>query len=607
MRDPGQALLLSSEDGVAWTYRDASAAAQLTCVAYGAGRFVAGTMAESTIVSTDGKEWWTGFEPDWSNALGITAVAYADDHFIASASGEFTTGWYISSLDGAAWTTQSWNVDDHLWVGDLIAFGNGPSGIVATGNTPYNNQPYLLHSTDHGSTWLDSIRRLPGFEPPVVFAGDRFFLRQQSDRSCTTYLSSTDGQRWEPLEVSENLRFELPAYGKGIWVAVGTNGTAVVSTNAIDWHLVATGDTNQLSNVSFTGGWFLATGLGGTLLASSNGTNWSRAAIETTNSLGAVVWSTGLFAVPEVSAGAVFTSQDLVTWTRRKPPVDTASSLLLYAWEEGFLAEVYPREYGSGQLLSSRDCLTWQMETPPMTEMGLVAVGGGKLLVFTGLGSRTFQFRSQGDTDWTTSALPWRARFNGFQLFGPWGAAFGLDTFLLTRLDGSILQSDPITDSAPRLSQPLVAVAATNNSIVTLSATALGSGPLHFQWKRNGTNLPGADLAFLGVSGGVVDAGAITVSVSNQFGAVESDPSSLVLAIPATLSISGDWDTLEIRGTPNGRYRIEYTQDLASSGPWLRFGELQLPSFAPTAWLNNVISLDPAASPQRFYRAVIGP
>lgn len=72
---------------------------------------------------------------------------------------------------------------------------------------------------------------------------------------------------------------------------------------------------------------------------------------------------------------------------------------------------------------------------------------------------------------------------------------------------------------APRILAQPATTAAGVGDLVPLSVSALGSPPLSFQWRLQGTNLPGSTASTLNlgpVSAG--DAGYYSVVVANSFG-----------------------------------------------------------------------------------------
>ena len=104
-----------------------------------------------------------------------------------------------------------------------------------------------------------------------------------------------------------------------------------------------------------------------------------------------------------------------------------------------------------------------------------------------------------------------------------------------------------------------------------------------------------------------LSANRITVVVENALGMAESAPATVAIAAPARLEILPDLSSIRAWGTPNGRYQIEFTQDLGSAGVWSAFGEVEIPSFGTPARVKNLSAYDYGPIPLRFYRAVIRP
>ena len=67
------------------------------------------------------------------------------------------------------------------------------------------------------------------------------------------------------------------AYGNGIFVIVGDNGTILISENGITWNQETSAyiTTNNLLRVKFINGYFYATGENNSILSSTNGTQWT--------------------------------------------------------------------------------------------------------------------------------------------------------------------------------------------------------------------------------------------------------------------------------------------------------------------------------------------
>ena len=81
-----------------------------------------------------------------------------------------------------------------------------------------------------------------------------------------------------------------------------------------------------------------------------------------------------------------------------------------------------------------------------------------------------------------------------------------------------------------------------NNTALTV--TAVGSGPLSYQWRHYGTNLPGRTSQVLSFSPALPsDAGPYDVVVSNSGGSVTSAaPAALISVINPAVFVRGQWD-----------------------------------------------------------------
>ncbi len=120
-----------------------------------------------------------------------------------------------------------------------------------------------------------------------------------------------------------------------------------------------------------------------------------------------------------------------------------------------------------------------------------------------------------------------------------------------------------VTNAPPQiLLQPQNRIADAGSD-VTFSVTASGTPPLQYQWRRNGTNLPGATLPGLTLSNvQPADMGFYSVQVSNAAGSVvSSNASLLVVVLPGFITVTGlpyieDFDSMGASGTtaPYGWY-----------------------------------------------------
>jgi hypothetical protein len=120
-----------------------------------------------------------------------------------------------------------------------------------------------------------------------------------------------------------------------------------------------------------------------------------------------------------------------------------------------------------------------------------------------------------------------------------------------------------ISKTAP--AAPAIAAQPANQTVIVggsamFSVVANGGGPLVYQWRREGTNLPGATSSFLSLTNvQLADAGNYSVAISNNYGLVTSSNALLtvnfapaVLRVVNTPAAGGNNVTVPIQFAANG-------------------------------------------------------
>ncbi len=202
------------------------------------------------------------------------------------------------------------------------------------------------------------------------------------------------------------------AFGNGLHVAVGRDGTVATSPTGATWTITRYGNpaTTVLNAVAFANGQFVAVGMGATrtgaalIMTSPDGTTWS--VVETVaNTVSAqlsdIAFGGGTWvAVGGAGANRILTSTDGRTWTARSAPGFANGSKLTYGAGR-FVAA------GSGNTaLTSTDGITWTNPTvaPANTLLVGVAFGGGRfVLVGRDANFTAAAFTSTDGTIWTAA------------------------------------------------------------------------------------------------------------------------------------------------------------------------------------------------------------
>ncbi len=160
-------------------------------------------------------------------------------------------------------------------------------------------------------------------------------------------------------------------------------------------------------------------------------------------------------------------------------------------------------------------------------------------------GSVTFSVKAAG-----TAPLSYQWQKDGAAISGATGASYtipavaaahaGSYRVVVSNKAGSVT-STPVTltvNAPPTITAQPESQSACAGTSVLFTVSATGTTPLSYQWKRNGTDIPGATTAVLTLSP-VAEAhvGTYTVVVTNACGSATSTPATLSLQAPPALAL----------------------------------------------------------------------
>ena len=201
------------------------------------------------------------------------------------------------------------------------------------------------------------------------------------------------------------------------WVAVGDGGTAIYSTDGINWSAGSTATANPsnypLRSITQVNGNFFAVGDAGTIISSTDGNTWysHTATSGTTNELNSVTHGNYFVAVGE--SGTILISSDGNTWLLRTSITPDISSINLQRVVS--YGNIFVAVGDSGTIVTSIDNgATWTSQT--QGTLGLVGVAAETQLAInavpdTKLGYiSTVQFvavDSAGDTYTSQNGIDW--------------------------------------------------------------------------------------------------------------------------------------------------------------------------------------------------------
>lgn len=354
---------------------------------------------------------------------------------------------------------------------------------------------------------------------------------------------------WVMRHTNPSSYFTGVTFGKGLYVVVGQQGQVLTSPDAITWTSRESGTTTWIGDVEFGNDLFVAVGQNGLILISSDGVSWTPRTSDTTANFNRLRFINDRFiAVGDQST--VASSTDGINWTIQHPP----GPFRLYNVNCGNGLYVIVGQYDP--ILISTDAISWEPRYIGVTHAGDVTYGNG---VFVISGYQGLVVTSADGANWTRrDSLPtagtaglafaqgtfvgaghgvfssddginWTQRFYGAPVF--WNVKYVNGTFIAVGESGGILQSGIV--ALPQ--SPSIVAAPQSRSVpsganVTFSVAASGTPPLHYQWRRDGVNLPGATGATLTLNGVTAAAsGGYSVRVWNAHGSVVSATAHLAV------------------------------------------------------------------------------
>jgi len=284
------------------------------------GNFVALAQSSQTVnTSADGLTW-TARTTVLPSASAWSAIANGDLTAVEVA-GSFVVGrsYKIVSLGTTPWT--SIGADAQLvgtyFIATGIGTGSGTASPVASHTVAVASTGTInAYSTDGGLTWTSGgglPAGISGTAAAVTYGNGRWVTVGSS--GATAY-SINGGLNWVAGGALPAGTYTGVAYGKGVWVAVGTNVTAYSTDGGATWvagtiaasnWIAVTFGNNRFVAVSNTSGTVAAYSLAGTAFTSST---------ITTAQYTDVHYGQGVFLAVSQSTQAA-SSEDGILWTSR--------------------------------------------------------------------------------------------------------------------------------------------------------------------------------------------------------------------------------------------------------------------------------------------------
>lgn len=169
-----------------------------------------------------------------------------------------------------------------------------------------------------------------------------------------TFKNSDAG--YNPVTGNHSSQYNAVVLHNGLYIAVGTNGSIISSTDTITWNNVISGVKHSLNSITYNSGIFVAVGGAGTILISSTGTQWTQVNFSNFNSLNSVIYADSAFwAVSD--SGEIITSTNGSIWTYKTSTVTSSINSICYG------ASTWVAVGHAGKVITSTDGNTWNSQT----------------------------------------------------------------------------------------------------------------------------------------------------------------------------------------------------------------------------------------------------
>jgi photosystem II stability/assembly factor-like uncharacterized protein len=495
--------------------------ADINCGIRGTTGWIFGGNGGTIVTSTD-TNTWTLRHPVLS--VKYLAATRTSSHFLAAG---FPGDKFMRSADGLTWAAVTTGfpateaVTSLTWSGSRLVLGTA-TGKIYTSTAADGS---LLTLRASGTT-----QRLNS----SAWTGSQFLMCGMGG----TILSSVDGTTWAARTSGTTANLYGAATSGSVHVICGVlfgpsyaTGVILTSTNGISWTETGTFDYSAFYGVAWNGSLFTVVGSDGKILTSPDGQAWTAREVDPLsdgrpfeNALSAVTWAGGNW-IATTERGGVVLSTDGIDWKSQT----IAGGDVINAITYGASRAVIVGE--SGQVLTS-------ISTAPKPPVFLVPPMGQTLpegdyaalgAAMAGTPILTYQWYKDG------------AEISGataFILPIPNAGAQDSGSYHVTVTGpGGTVTSPPETvrvRARPAITVHPVSQLVEVGGGVTLTVTAVGAGPLTYQWYKTGTGaLAGRTSASLTLTGvTLAAAGEYYVEITNEYGTSTSTVGALTITLP---------------------------------------------------------------------------
>jgi hypothetical protein len=180
----------------------------------------------------------------------------------------------------------------------------------------------------------------------------------------------------------------------------------------------------------------------------------------------------------------------------------------------------------------------------------------------------------------------------------------GAYAVIVTNGVGSVRSSNAVLSMYPFINVPFAGTSTYWGKDATFSVGAWGTGPLSYQWFKDGFALLDATNSVLSLTSiQSTNAGIYSVVVSSSLGSVTNPPAQVIVQ-PAGVSL-GLYPGVTIDGVVGYNYTIRRTTDLSNTNAWVTMRNLTLAQ-PVQLWVDTNVDASLPANPHHFYQVLPG-
>ena len=272
-----------------------------------------------------------------------------------------------------------------------------------SGNTTIEFVPVKLQSR-----WLSLAFPQSRAIESIGYADNKFvcMTAYTSSSRYSNAILSTNLTNWTYIDLPVTENWEGIAYGNNMFVAVGSSGHSVISTDGINW-TASSSASEAFAGVVYGNNVFVARKLNG-LYYSTDGLTWTLGISPSAITRG-LTFGNGIFVA--VAGSKSYISTDGINWTEYSitshPSSGTWAYWALLGYGNGkFVMFGYESQY----MAVSTDGINWTVKELPVSSMWRsVAYGNGKFVVISGSGNSNMALKSTDGETWSKEILPFTA------------------------------------------------------------------------------------------------------------------------------------------------------------------------------------------------------